>query len=455
MTKLILPPRNPGETEIHIPGGDLPVDWDLRRYQYNVWEALFVNKFKRVALVWHRRAGKDILLLAWTIIEALTTPGTYWHLFPTAKQGRKILWDGVTKDGRPFLGLWPRQAIAQRNDADMKLKLHNGSVWQIVGTENYNEALVGGNPRGLVFSEYALQDPGCWEFLRPILAENGGKAAFAFTPRGSNHGEDLFNMAAANPNWYAERLTIDDTGAMPADSISEERKAGMPEELIQQEFYCSFSAALTGAYYGRQMEAAGIDGRITSVEPERGVRVETWWDLGVRDSTAIWFVQRVGYEVRIIDYYEASGESLAHYADVLRERGYVYDKHIFPHDIAVRELGTGRARIDMLHDLGVTGATARSVISPNLPVADGINAVRMLLPHCWFDAVKCARGIQALKAYAKNWNEKTRRYESQPIHNWASHAADAFRYGALMTQPVVEPQLWETVTTDNDWDVFK
>ena len=448
--------EQPPSTEITNLKIDGPVNWQLRHYQAKVWEALVAHQAKRAVLVWHRRAGKDILLLAWTIADALANPGVYWHIFPTAKQGRKILWDGVTKDGRPFLSLWPKEAIVQRNDADMKLKFHNGSVWQIVGAENYNEALVGGNPRGIVFSEYTLQNPSCWDYLRPILAENEGKAAFAFTPRGSDHGKALLDMAKANPNWYAEILTVADTNAITQDAVEEERQSSMPEELIQQEFYCSFTAALSGSYYGKLMQAAQEDKRITTVEPERGVRVETWWDLGISDSTAIWFVQRVGYEVRVIDYYENSGEGLDHYAEVLRQRGYVYDKHIFPHDISVRELGTGRARIDTLREHGVTGETTHAVICPNLAVADGINAVRNLLPHCWFDAEKCALGIRALQCYHKNWNEDARRYEQRPMHDWSSHAADAFRYGALMTQPVeeeVDRSTWPTQT--ESWDVFK
>jgi len=420
-----------------IPGqAVMPHNWEPRDYQLKAWEALSSGHARRAVLLWHRRAGKDLLLLNATALAAMQRPGVYWHIFPTAKQGRKILWDGVTKRGRPFLDHWPREFVGSRNETDMRLKLTNGSVWQVVGSDNFQEALIGGNPAGLVFSEYALQNPRCWEYMRPILAENEGWAAFAFTPRGSNHGEALFEMAARNPAWFCERLTVEDSGAIPLPAIEEERLSGMPDELIRQEFYCSFAAALVGSYYGKLMEAGQQDGRITLVRHVCDQPVETWWDLGVNDATAIWFVQRVGRELHVIDYYEASGEGLDHYADVLREKGYRYDRHVLPHDVAVRELGTGRSRIETLRSLGVVTAAARSVVAAHLPLADGINAVRTILPRCWFDAAKCERGIAALKQYQRRWNDDRRMFEDQPLHDWTSHAADAFRYGALTVKDV-------------------
>lgn len=419
-----------------VAGDRLPYHWEPRPYQVDAWDALTSGAKRRAVLVWHRRAGKDLLLLNVTALAALRRPGVYWHVFPTAKQGRKILWDGVTKNGRPFLDHWPPGFIAARNETDMRLKLTNGSVWQVVGSDNFQEALIGGNPAGLVLSEYALQNPRCWEYLRPILAENDGWAAFAFTPRGSNHGEALFDMAQRNPAWFCQRLTVEDTGAIPLAAIEEERAAGMPDELVRQEFYCSFAAALVGAYYGKTLEAIQQAGHVTSVPVVSHQAVETWWDLGMNDATAIWFVQRAGRELHVVDYYEASGEGLHHYAKILQEKGYRYDRHVLPHDVAVRELGTGRSRIETLRTLGVVNATARHVVAPNLPLADGINAVRTILGRCWFDAVKCERGLQALKQYQRRWNDGRRVFEDQPLHDWTSHAADAFRYGALTVKDI-------------------
>jgi hypothetical protein len=404
---------------------------------------------KRAALVWHRRAGKDLLLLNFTITQAVERIGVYWHVFPTAKQGRKILWDGVTKDGRLFLDHWPRALVASRNESEMKIKTRDGAVWQIVGSDNYTDALIGGNPMGIVFSEYALQNPSCWQYLRPILAENDGWAAFAYTPRGNNHGHDLFEMAQGNPQWFCERLTVADTGAITQDAIDEERRAGMPDELIEQEFYCSFEAALVGAYYGKQMREALDTGRLANVPHEPLLEVETWWDLGLDDATAIWFVQRSAREIRVIDYYENSGEALPHYAKVLREKPYRYSRHILPHDAQVRELGTGKSRIEVLSAMLRTADT-RLLVVPSLSVEDGINAVRTILPRTWFDSNRCKRGIEALRQYQREWDDARKTFRETPLHDWTSHAADAFRYGALMAKDT--PSFVSPIASDAAYD---
>jgi len=414
----------------------VPYKYEPRGYQLKAWGAL-EHGARRAVLVWHRRAGKDLMLLNRTIVAATTErTGVYWHVFPTAKQGRKIIWDGVTKDGRPFLDYWPRDLISERNATEMKLKLLNGSVWQVVGSDNYNDALIGGNPCGLVMSEYALQNPSCWNYLRPILAENEGWAAFAFTPRGNNHGKDLFDMAESNDDWFSQRLTVGDTKAVSSQAIEAERRAGMPDELIEQEFFCSFEAALVGAYYGKQMREALDAGRIGRVPYEPLLEVETWWDLGMDDCTSIWFVQRSGREIRAIDYYENSGEGLPHYAKVLSDKPYRYSRHVLPHDVEVRELGTGKSRLEVLKAL-FKNVETKLVVVPALGVEDGINAARTILPRTWFDEVKCKQGIECLRQYQREWDDDRKTFKPKPLHDWTSHGADAFRYGALMVKDEV------------------
>lgn len=431
----------PGATKIQV-----PYKFQPRGYQKRAWHALEHRTHRRFVLVWHRRAGKDVMLLNHTICESQERVGVYWHVFPAAKQGRKIIWDGVTKDGRPFLDYWPADLISERNATEMRLKLANGSVWQVVGSDNYNDALIGGNPVGLVMSEYALQNPSCWNYLRPILAENDGWAAFPFTPRGKNHGAALFEMAQKNDAWFCERLGVDDTKAIPQSAIEEERKAGMPDELIEQEFYCSFEAALVGAYYGKLMKKAADEKRIGRVPYEPQLPVETWWDLGVGDATAIWFVQRFGQEVRIIDYYTATGQGLDHYAGVMLAKGYAYSRHVLPHDIRVRELGSGaKTRLQTLKQLlkdpdPTDEPTQRYVVVPKQPPADRINAVRAILPRCFFDEEKCSAapdkpeksGIEALKQYQRLWDDDKKTFRDEPLHDWASHGADAFGHGAMV-----------------------
>jgi len=430
-----------------LPTIRLPNDWRPRDYQRPLWDAM-EGGCKRAVAVWHRRGGKDSVGIHWSSVAAVQRPGVYWHMLPTIAQARKVVWDGRTKEGRKTMDAWPDEIVSHRRNDEMKLELKNGSIWQCVGSDNY-DSLVGSNPIGVVFSEYSLADPAAWDFIRPILAENGGWAVFLYTPRGRNHGWTLYDMARQTEGWHASLLTVEDTGAIPLSVVEDERAAGMSEAMIQQEFYCSFEAPSSGAYYADQLLAAEKDNRIGNVAHDPAVKVETWWDLGVSDATAIWFVQRVGQEIHLIDYYEMSGEGLPHYAKVLQDKGYVYGDHALPHDVKARELGTGKTRQETLSSLGLEIEVVR-----DHRIADRIEAARNLLARCWFDRDKCARGLDALRQYRKQlapehtWRDGANpEFRPNPVHDWASHAADAFGYGAMHT-PETAPS-WEPIEYDN------
>lgn len=408
----------------------IPNAWVPRPYQMGLVRAFESGK-KRAVCVWHRRAGKDSASLNLTAIAALERVGVYWHMAPTQKQVRKIVWDNIDGQGRRIIDqVFPREIRKSVNGQEMKIELLNGSIWQCVGSDNYN-SLVGANPVGVVFSEYSLADPAAWDYLRPILAENGGWALFIYTPRGKSHGYTLLRMAQKNPEWYAQVLTVDDTGAISKDVIEAERKAGMSEDMIQQEFYCSFDAANPGTYYGPQMQRAWQEGRICSVPIEPGIDCETFWDLGMDDSTSIWIMQPVGRECRFVQYYENQDEGLAHYANWLKQwaedHQVRFSGHHMPHDIEVRELGTGKSRKETAMAMGLKPI----IVAKKLEIQDGINAVRRMLPRCWFDEVRCERGISALTEYSKDYDEKLKVFKSKPRHDWASHGADAFRTFAV------------------------
>lgn len=388
---------------------------------------------KRAVAVWHRRAGKDSTALNWTAAATHERVGTYWHMLPTQAQGRKTVWDGIDRHGRRMIDqAFPPPIRTNIRKDEMKIELKCGSIWQVVGSDNYNN-LIGSNPIGVIFSEYSVADPAAWDYIRPILAENGGWAMFIYTARGRNHGAHLYEMARDNPAWFAEILTVDDTGIIGPEIIQEERDSGMSDDMIDQEYYCSFQAALVGSYYGKQIMAAEKEDRIREIPWEPHIPVETWWDLGVGDSTAIWFVQRSGREIRVIDYYEMSGEGLPHYAKILQNKDYIYSRHIAPHDIEVRELGTGKSRREMASALGI-----KFQVAPNLPIDDGIDATRAMLSRCWFDKKKTGRLVEAMKQYRKNWDEKNKVFQDHPCHDWTSHAADAGRYGAVTGDPRLE-----------------
>jgi len=377
--------------------------------------------------------------------------GVYFHLFPTYAQGKKILWDGIDANGLSYLDHFPKELVVSRNETELQVVLRNGSVWQIIGTDNIDR-VVGSNPVGCVFSEYALQDPGAWDLLRPILRENGGWAIFIFTPRGENHAAELFRMAMENEGWFCQVLSVDDTerdapgergGRVITDKdIEAERAEGMAEELIQQEYYCSFEGDTEGYYYRRELSIADHENRITNVPWNPALPVHTAWDLGIGDSNAIWYYQTVGMEIRLIDYHEDTGQGLPHYAKLLKEQPYVYGIHAGPHDIEVREYGTGLTRIEQAKDLGI-----KFTVTKKLPVDEGIAGVRKYLPRMWFDKTKCKKGLQALRNYRKEYDDKKRVFKDAPFHDWASHGADALRTLAVAYKPptsgrrVLQPQV--------------
>lgn len=403
----------------------LPYRYEPRYYQQPMWN-FFERGGKRAAAVWHRRAGKDLFAVNLICCSAMERVGLYWHLFPTYSQGRKIAWDGRTKDGRAFIDYIPKELRdGDPNATEMKVKLTTGSIYQVVGADNIDR-LVGSNPVGVVLSEWSLIDPRVWDFLRPILRENEGWALFIYTPRGHNHGYTLYNMARGNPKWFCEKLGIKETKVLAEEDMEEERAAGMPEELIQQEFYCSFEAGMAGSYYGSLIERAKKDGRVGLFPHDPYLDVHTAWDLGMNDEMVIWFFQVVQGVPKIIDYYSNSGEGLAHYARVLREKEYTYGYHLAPHDIEVRELGTGVSRKQAAKELGIKFRTVKK-----LGLLDGIEAVRSILPMCHFNEKPTEHGLQALMEYSKTYDEKLKVFKEHPIHNWASHPADGFRILAV------------------------
>lgn len=426
-------------TEIH-----LPYKYKPRDYQMPAWEAL-EGGIKRACLVWHRRAGKDLFAINWCATQLFERVGLYWHILPTYTQGKKVVWEGMTRDGRPFLDHFPPGTVVRSRHDEMSLWFSNGSVYQVIGAEEYNR-LVGANPVGIIFSEWSVMTPQVWEFMRPILAENGGWAIFIYTPRGQNHGYRTLKMAEEQPEWFSQVLPADLTEAVHPDLIDADRRSGMPEEMIQQEYYCSFDAPLVGSYYGDQLTNMLDEGRIGKVPWEPDRPVNTAWDLGISDATSIWFHQQVGKEHRLIDYYYSAGVGLEHYTKVLDRKPYTYGQHLLPHDVLVRELGTGKSRVEVLRRMGLNP----TVVS-KMALADGINAVRQFLPRCWVDEKKCDIGLQGLRQYTKEKLDERgpdgeALFRDQPLHNWASHPADALR--ALAVGLRREPQRDQKLAPD-------
>lgn len=372
------------------------------------------------AIVCHRRFGKTVFAVNHLHKGALTCDKPrprFAHIFPTYRQGKAVGWDYAKHYGLAV-------PYAEPNETELRIDFPNGGQYRIFGADN-PDALRGLYFDGVIFDEYGLQPPGIFsEVVRPALSDRGGWALFVGTPNGKNQFYDAVQQAKQDDGWFVAEYKASETGILTADELQAAR-AVMTRDEYNQEYECSFEASVKGAIYAREIQQAREQGRITSLPYEPGLLVDTWWDLGVGDQTAIWFVQQQRQEVRLIDYYESSGVGLQHYAGVLSGRGYEYGKHVAPHDIAVKELGTGRSRLEAARHLGI-----HFQVAGRLPLEDGINAARMLLPKCWFDVDKCRKGLEALQHYRWDYNQRINEFKPVPLHDWASHGADAFRTGA-------------------------
>lgn len=417
----------------------LPRGWAPRPYQAQAFRALD-SGIKRVITVWHRRSGKDSALINYIGKAAHQRIGNYWHLFPTARQGRKALWEAIDKNGRRVIdqAVPPelRESVGGIRNDEMLLRLKCGSTIQVTGADQV-DSLVGSNPIGVGMSEYAITSPVTWRFIAPILRENGGWAWFNSTPRGKNHLYDLWQTNVNNPRWFCSIKGWRDTGVLTQDDIDQEIRDGMPPEVAAQEYDCSFNAPNVGIVYARQLAMAQQQNRITDIPYRAAYPVETWWDIGHRDATAIWFVQRINGRIFIIDYYEATGQGLPHYAGVLREKGYAYSRHIGPHDLENKIWAADGTTRELAKNFGIF-----FTVAPKLAIKDGIDAARAMFSRCYFDVTRCQRGLEALGRHEFEWDEEKRIFGDKPIHDWSSHGADAFRYGAVTAEEVGIIPIW-------------
>lgn len=440
-----------------MPEIELPAHgWKPRPYQMPAWKAAEAG-CKRFALAWHRRGGKDEFALNWAAVSAMQRVGGIWHMLPEAAQARKAIWDAVNPHtGRRRIDdAFPKEIRATTREQDMFIRFKNGSTWQVVGSDNFN-SLVGAPPVGVVFSEYALANPTAWGFLRPILAENGGWAMFISTPRGRNHFARMVSYALQDKEWFGQVLTVEDTGAITPDTIGRERRELEAERgpkeaasIIAQEYYCSFDAALPGAYYGEHIQQAEREGRIGVFPWLPNLPVGTAWDLGHGDSTVVWFYQQLpGGRVRLIDVLEGSGVGLDWYAHKLHAKPYVYADHIWPHDGDhgnIRDIAGNTLKATAKALLGLTPR----ILERDSSIEQGINAVRQLFPLLEINTEpvvtdgetiedarqRMTRALDALRGYHRAWDENNQKFKDSPKHDWTSHTADALRYLARGRKP--------------------
>lgn len=421
-----------------IPYNFKPRDYQLPFLRY------MDNGGKRALLIWHRRSGKDKTCFNYMIKRACLEVGLYYYIFPTYTQGKKALWENMDKDQFKLLHHIPPSLLQSINNTEMKITFKHpflknpdgnpmdGSIIRIIGAENI-DSIVGSNPVGLVFSEFSLVDPTAWDFLRPILVENGGWAIFNGTPRGkANHLYPLYEYARHADEWFCQLLTADDTNIIDKADLELEKKYNFnkynDDSFYNQEYFCSFEANVTGSIYGTWIENAEKEGRVCPVAYDKFANVETWWDIGVHDPTAILFTQKIRNEVHIIDYIEDRSKGVEDYIKMIRDKPYLYAQngHHGPHDLNAREFGTGKTPYEIAQNLGFTFA-----ILPRLGINDGIQAARSIFNRLWIDDKSCARFLLAVKNYHYEYDDKRKEYKTEAYHDWSSHASDALRYLAM------------------------
>lgn len=392
----------------------------------------FHNRTQRWAcIVAHRRAGKTVACINELIKKALTCEKRdprFAYLAPYYTQAKDVAWTYLKRFSAPIPG-------HEVNESELRIDYPNGGRVRLYGADNYDR-LRGLYLDGVVLDEPADMDPRAWpEVIRPALSDRQGWATFIGTPKGRNAFWEIWEASRTDQGWFSSMLRASETGLVPEAELEDLRKALTPEQY-EQELECSFEAAILGAYYGKEIAEAERAGRITEVPYDPEMPVHTAWDLGMGDSTAIWFFQIAPDGVRFLDHYENHNQPLAHYAGVLKAKGYKYGDDWVPHDAKVRELGTGRTRIETLKELGMSPR-----LVPDHKLMDGINATRVNFNRFWFDAVKCKYGLEALRQYRSEFDEKLKAFKDTPRHDWTSHTADAMRYAAMAWRHVTPEPL--------------
>lgn len=406
-------------------------------YKPRKWSKILHNSTNRWnVIVAHRRAGKTVASINHLIREAMRVPRSdYAYIAPTYKQAKAVVWNKILKEySRPI----PHCKI---NEAELYIQYPNGSRITLYGADN-PDSLRGIGLWGVVFDEYSQQPSNIFsEVVSKCLAEHNGFAIWIGTPKGKNEFYHTYHNGLKQDNWTViyqpVSKTIEDEEDIDSyvtnirlayeDDLELVKQGRMTLDEVEQEWNCSFVVSASGSYYGDIISQARTDNRFTNVPWIKHLPVMTWWDLGMSDSTSIIFFQKINQEWHVIDCYEAEGEGLQHYVDVLQKKGYIYGSHWAPHDIAVRELGTGLSRIEMALSMGLRF----NIVPKKLSDQDRINALRSRFNTLWFDVTKCEKLLDALSSYHKVWDEKRGEWKNKPEHDWSSHYTDAMNYWAV------------------------
>lgn len=422
---------------------NIPIPYNYKPYPWQVPAVMAFREGKEIWATIHRRGGKDLISFCQILLpEAMKHPGTYQYIWPSLKQGRDTFWEGKDEPGRDIMTTYiPEEMIVHKDNADMKLTVASvggTSIIQVFGTNMGQYIALRGKPsNGAVFTEFAYQDPRGDEVISPMIRKTGGWRAYNSTPNGNNHYKKRYFLAKNNPDCYTILATIDDTfdhngnRLVTKADIQKERDDGKTEDFINQEYYCSFNQGIEGTYVGKEMQALELEGHITKVPHERELMVDTYWDLGVTsDAMAVWFVQQLGNEVRFIDFAEATASTFTYWAELFKEKGYLYGRHFAPPDVAVKEMVTkgtvAKSRLEHAADVGINFEIVEKCSFQN-----SVEVLRGLLPVCWFDEEKTREGRRHLEMWGKVWNDILQMYTGNEKQDDNYHAGSAARSAAI------------------------
>ena len=402
----------------------------------SVFEDFHDRKERWAVIVAHRRCGKTVACINDLIVKALLENkphAQYAYIAPFYSQAKSVAWRYLERFSEPVM--------TKSNQSELWVELINGARIRLFGADN-PDALRGNFLDGVVLDEMADMKPSVWgEIIRPLLADRLGWATFIGTPKGHNAFYDIYNEATKKPNWYVKVLRADQTHLLPQSEL-DDAMATMSDNQYEQEFLCSFEAAILGAYYGQEMRRITDMDRITTVDYDPMFPCHTAWDLGFNDSTSIWWFQVVYGEIRVLDHHSSNGQAIPFYTGLLKQKedefGYKYGYHYLPHDARAKTLASGGKSI--IEQISTKIDIKHLKIVPNLSLQDGIQATRLALTRAWFDN-RCEEGIECLRQYQREWDDDKKVFRDRPKHDWTSHSADAFRYLSIVWKDEESPIL--------------
>lgn len=409
-------------------------------HQKDLFRAFFSGNYNSFCLCWHRRAGKDSCCFNLAVLSAMLQPGNYLYTLPKIAQAKNVVLEGTDLTGKKWIDSIPKHFIKSINLSERKIHFINGSVLSITGADSILDSQLGANIRGIFMSELQRSAPQSLDYLRPIIKRSGGFFVFNFTAYGKNHAYHLLKTNMDNPNWYCQTLTVDDTKdnagrpIFSAEQIEEERRAGADEDIIKQEYYCDFEIQVKGTFFAEQLQQARYEGRIVKdLQVYPNIPVHTSWDLGSRDTNAVWWFQVIGtgneQQFRYFYYHEANYRDIPYYIELLHkvknEYGFNgYLNHFLPHDVGHTEWSSGKTRRMLLLEQGLHITPV-----PRLKVIERVQVARTNLHRCWFKEDTCKNGLFALEASRCKYDDKLKAFSTEEIHDYASHGSAAFQYG--------------------------